>query len=43
MLRLVGLGGVIHETVATEFDRPALLAIFALMMGIADHLERRQR
>lgn len=42
-LRLVGLGGVVHETVGTSFDRPGLLMLFALMMGLADQIERRQR
>lgn len=43
MLRLVGLAGVIHESIGTNFDRPGLLMLFALMMGLADQLEHRQR
>ncbi len=33
-LFLVGLGGVIHETYFTAFDRPGLLVLFAAMMGL---------
>ena len=33
-LRLTGIGGVIHETLFSMLDRPALLALFAALMGL---------
>lgn len=41
VLRIGGFLGVIHETVISDFDRPALLALFALMMGLSDFLDAR--
>jgi hypothetical protein len=34
VLFLAGLGGVIHETVFSNLDRPSLLVLFAAMMGL---------
>lgn len=34
LLFLGGLVGVLHETVATNTERPALLVLFAAMMGL---------
>lgn len=36
MLRFGGLAGIIHETIAFDFQRPIFLLIFAAMMGLAD-------
>ena len=33
-LFLAGLGGVVHETVARDLERPFLLLAFAAMMGL---------
>jgi intracellular septation protein A len=41
-----GLTGVIHETVFTSLERPALLILFAAMMGLPAFLrtdETRRR
>lgn len=35
---IVALIGVIHETYFTNFDRPALLALFGAMMGLVAYL-----
>lgn len=34
ILFVVGLGGVLHETVLTQAERPTLLILFAAMMGL---------
>ena len=34
ILFLLGAGGVIHETVASQSERPMLLMLFAAMMGL---------
>jgi hypothetical protein len=34
LLFLVGLGGVAHETLLTQAERPTLLILFAAMMGL---------
>jgi hypothetical protein len=34
ILFVLGLGGIIYETVATNVDRPYLLALFAAMAGV---------
>lgn len=31
---LVGLGGIVHETLFTHEDRPTLLILFAAMIGL---------
>lgn len=33
-LFVVGLGGIIHETVRVQVDRPYLLMLFAYMTGL---------
>ena len=33
-LFVAGLAGVIHETVFTSLERPALLVLYAAMMGL---------
>lgn len=33
-LFVAGLAGVIHETVVSQAERPALLMLFAAMMGL---------
>lgn len=34
MLFAGGLGGVLHETLSTQPERPTLLILFAAMMGL---------
>lgn len=34
LLFLFGLGGVMHETLVVNIDRPTLLILFAAMMGL---------
>ena len=38
-----GLAGVIHETVFTDLERPALLILFAAMMGLPAFLRSDER
>lgn len=42
-LYIVGLAGVIYETVAVHVDRPALLALFAGMLGLPSFIGRDRR
>lgn len=39
-LFVIGLGGVIHETVFTVLERPSLLVLFAAMMGLPAFLRK---
>ncbi|MEX5636543.1 hypothetical protein [Parafrankia sp. FMc2] len=39
---LAGLAGVAHETLAREVDRPALLLLFAALMGLPFALQADQ-
>lgn len=34
ILFLVGVGGILYETLETQVDRPYLLAVFAAMAGV---------
>ena len=38
-----GLAGVVHETVFTSLERPALLILFAAMMGLPAFLRSDER
>lgn len=38
MLFAVGIGGVVHEAVFTQLDRPALLVVYAAMIGLPGFL-----
>lgn len=40
VLFAAGLAGVLHETLATNVDRPTLLVLFAGMMGLPAFLRR---
>lgn len=40
VLFVVGLGGVLHETVLTASERPTLLILFAAMMGLPAFLRQ---
>ena len=42
-LFLGGLAGVLHETVFTSLERPALLILFAAMMGLPAFLRSDER
>lgn len=43
VLFAAGLAGVAYETLVKEVDRPALLAVFAGMMGLPAFLRRDER
>lgn len=40
---LTGLAGVIYETLVSEADRPALLVLFASMMGLPAFLRKDEK
>ena len=42
-LFLGGLAGVLHETIFTELERPALLVLYAAMMGLPAFLRANGR
>jgi hypothetical protein len=40
---LTGLAGVIYETLVSEAERPALLVLFASMLGLPAFLRRDEK
>ena len=40
---LTGLAGVVYETVVSEADRPALLVLFASMLGLPAFLRKDEK
>lgn len=43
VLFLVGLAGIIHETLLSDSDRPTLLLLFAAMVGLPAFLRQDER
>lgn len=43
VLFVVGLLGVIHETLVSEADRPTLLLLFAAMIGLPAFLRQDEK